>query len=162
MLISLTAGVICWLVHLAFWLDGTKFKPGLPGWLPFAKAVSLASAAFVMSILSALTGFTILVAMDSYTILSPASDGGCRVVVSEGIGTMPGYAGKVFVASSGPTILHDTGGRWSTGELAYDPFEEGAWTLAWNGPTADLNMSSAEGHVDNRVIYGAQPILCPD
>lgn len=97
---------------------------------------------------------------DRYRVLEPASESGCRIVVSREPGGMFDAAGKVYLLDARSGLPLDTGGRWFVSNSPdADPVRDGTWSLRWDEDNAQLRIWS-------KGIYSfdlpVAPITCPD
>ncbi|WP_123379189.1 hypothetical protein [Pseudokineococcus lusitanus] len=119
-----------------------------------AVLVAVATVPVYLVSLAAVGAGLLLATISSYSVLAPASDGGCRVVVREG-SLLLLAAGEVYLLSAGEVRGREVSSYWA--DDGYMPFSGGTYTLRWDGETALLDVRGVSGQ---EVSYESVPLHC--
>lgn len=162
-LLVLGVGLACW--FRCFWLWSTRAHGR------HVRLVRRIAAGIVSTITAvvAVPAMTVCVAagllalpnaVQRFHVLSPASPGGCRLVIwqsaVEGMGKDAGRDTWAYLSVPGPHVLRSVGG----GVVFLEPSNDTTrWALTWNGNTAHLTGWSTDGQTWNALQH--QPVVCP-
>lgn len=162
-LLVLGVGLACW--FRCFWLWSTRahgrrvrlvcrIAAGIVSTITAVVAVPVLAVCVVLGLLALPN------AVQRFHVLSPASPGGCRLVIwqsaVEGMGKDAGRDTWAYLYVPGSHVLRSVGG----GVVFLDPSNHTTrWTLTWNGNTAHLTGWSTDGQTWNALQH--QPVVCP-
>ena len=150
--------LVCW------WMSLRTMTPAAPGRTRARRVLGrvrtvlagvLATATVLVGGLYVLLS-TWMLATEQYHVLAPASDGGCRLVMS--VKRLDWRSsGTLLLAVPGSLVVQDTHYGWVAWGRNVDPFWDGEWSLSWQGRTAHVVVEGdrlGEG-IPPRAPYGS-------